>query len=289
MLSVNAMAVVFVIISIVGYQQDLTDRLETLENRLNESNLSNLESEIKTKMQTLYQYRDNAISLANTSMNQIVCSDINRYNNEAKESFNTFLTEYEILNTLIDEYKVEYKKDKKIVKEINEIKEKLNDSEKKGLKNYLSTIEDSLTNLATSKGEAEALLAQCQQNADNIFNEYYPYMLKVVTCECGSDYCPDLDQYLVMKVVENRIKSNRYPNSIQEVIFQEGQYACTWDGSWETKIPDERTKENVRKYLRGEVDTGAPDNLLYQAMFVQGPVYAHVTNEVDGGHYFCLG
>ena len=289
MLSVNAMAVVFVILSIVGYQQDLTDRLETLENRLNESNLSNLESEIKTKMQTLYQYRDNAISLANTSMNQIVCSDINRYNNEAKESFNTFLTEYEILNTLIDEYKVEYKKDKKIVKEINEIKEELNDSEKKGLKNYLSTIEDSLTNLATSKGEAEALLAQCQQNADNIFNEYYPYMLKVVTCECGSDYCPDLDQYLVMKVVENRIKSNRYPNSVQEVIFQKGQYACTWDGSWETKTPDERTKENVRKYLRGEVDTGAPDNLLYQAMFVQGPVYAHVTNPVDGGHYFCLG
>lgn len=289
MLSVNAMAIVFVILSIVGYQQDLTDRLETLENRLNESNLSNLESEIKTKMQALYQHRDNAISLANTSMNQIVCSDINRYNNEAKESFNTFLTEYEILNTLIDEYKVEYKKDKKIVKEINEIKEKLNDSEKKGLKNYLSTIEDSLTNLATSKGEAEALLAQCQQNADNIFNEYYPYMLKVVTCECGSDYCPDLDQYLVMKVVENRIKSNRYPNSIQEVIFQEGQYACTWDGSWETKIPDERTKENVRKYLRGEVDTGAPDNLLYQAMFIQGPVYAYVTNPVDGGHYFCLG
>lgn len=288
-LAVNAMATVFIILSLVGYQQNLTKKLENLEAKLSKIDLENLENNIKTEIEASIQYRDDAISLANTSLNQIVCSDTNRYNNEAKKSFELFSTTYDSLNSKIEEYKTEYKKAKKLVKEINELKEKLNDENKKGLKNFLHTIEETLENLSNSRDTTKALVDSAQVNADRLFNEYYPYSLKVVTCECGSPYCPDLDQFLVLKVVENRIKSKRYPNTIAEVIFQKGQYACTWDGSWETKIPDERTKENVRKYLRGEVDTGAPDNLLYQAMFVQGPIYTHVSNPVDGGHYYCLG
>lgn len=112
-------------------------------------------------------------------------------------------------------------------------------------------------------------------------------MLKLVTGEAGDYYYPDLDQFCVMNVAENRVKSEYFPDTIKEVVFQPGQYQPTWDGSW-SKKSDERTKRNVEKYLRGEVETGMPDNVVFQAMFKQGDnVWKHITNEVDVGHYYC--
>ena len=54
-------------------------------------------------------------------------------------------------------------------------------------------------------------------------------------------------QLYVGSVVLNRVNHESFPNTIEEVIFQKGQYACTWDGNFD-KEPTEECVENA-KYL----------------------------------------
>lgn len=68
-------------------------------------------------------------------------------------------------------------------------------------------------------------------------------------------------------VVLNRVTSKRYPNTIYDVVFQRGQYACTWDGNYD-KAPSERSIE-AAKYLL-ENGSQIPYYVLYQAEFKQG-------------------
>jgi len=93
---------------------------------------------------------------------------------------------------------------------------------------------------------------------------------RVVYAEAGSDCIPDECQQLVAMVVLNRVNDPRYPNNIYNVVFQRGQYACTWDGGF-NKTPNSRSIANAKKALDGEVY--CPPNVLGQAGFTQGPIY----------------
>lgn len=81
-------------------------------------------------------------------------------------------------------------------------------------------------------------------------------------------------------VVLNRVKSNKFPNSIKGVVFQRGQYACTWDGNY-NKTPSKQAK-NVAKYLL-QNGSQLPSYVIWQAEFRQGKgVYKKL-----GNTYFC--
>lgn len=68
--------------------------------------------------------------------------------------------------------------------------------------------------------------------------------------------------------------------SLEEVIFQEGQYECTWDGNFE-EVPSERAIENARWVLQG--NNMFPSNVIFQAQFEQGDG----TYAIIDGMYFC--
>lgn len=85
----------------------------------------------------------------------------------------------------------------------------------------------------------------------------------------------------VGSVVLNRKASKLYPDTIAEVVFQNGQYACTWDGNYD-KIPSEQAIE-VAKYLL-ENGSQLPENVIYQAEFKQG---SDVYKKIDDT-YFCV-
>lgn len=90
----------------------------------------------------------------------------------------------------------------------------------------------------------------------------------------------DEHQLLVGSVVLNRVKSNKFPNTIKEVVFQKGQYACVRDGNY-YREPTERNIANA-KYLL-ENGSMLPENCVYQAEFKQGSgVYKKI-----GGTYIC--
>lgn len=98
--------------------------------------------------------------------------------------------------------------------------------------------------------------------------------------EAGADWCSDEMVYYVGSVVLNRVNSDRFPDTLEEVIFQKGQYACTWDGNYD-KTPSERCYKIAEDLLiNGSV---LPSNVVFQAEFEQGSgIYKKVQNM-----YFC--
>lgn len=104
----------------------------------------------------------------------------------------------------------------------------------------------------------------------------------VICGEAGSQWLTDEEQLLVGNVVMNRVNSDLFPNTIEEVVFQPGQYACTWDGNY-YRTPDARTIENAKRLLSGE--RFCPTDVLYQSTSVQGNgIYKQI-----GETYFCYG
>ena len=88
-------------------------------------------------------------------------------------------------------------------------------------------------------------------------------------------------QEAVGSVVLNRVASDKFPDTIEEVVFQRGQYACTWDGNYD-RTPTERNWE-VAGYLL-ENGSQIPENVVFQAQFKQGKVWKKIDSEI-----FCYG
>lgn len=84
----------------------------------------------------------------------------------------------------------------------------------------------------------------------------------------------------VGSVVLNRVKDNRFPNTIKDVVFQKGQYACTRDGNYNKK-PNQQAID-VAIYLL-ENGSQYPEYVIFQSQSKQGDsVYKKI-----GNTYFC--
>ena len=108
------------------------------------------------------------------------------------------------------------------------------------------------------------------------FNDLVDIMAHLLCGECqtGSEEL----QKAVGSVVLNRVNHRSYPNDIRSVVFQRGQYACTWDGNY-YRTPTDRNWEVANWLLRnGSV---LPPNVIFQGQFRQGRgVYARIAGEI---------
>lgn len=95
-------------------------------------------------------------------------------------------------------------------------------------------------------------------------------------CQSYSREC----QVAVASVVMNRVKHPSYPNSVEGVIFQHGQYACVRDGNYDRE-PTALNWEVAEEVLR--YGSQIPVNVVFQAQFKQGPCW----KKIDG-EYFCI-
>ena len=98
---------------------------------------------------------------------------------------------------------------------------------------------------------------------------------------CGeAEGCSRDMKVSVGSVVLNRVMDERFPDTIEEVIFQSGQYSCTWDGNF-YREPSEETIEVATELL--EKGSQIDSSVVWQAEFPQGNgVY-----DVIGNMYFC--
>lgn len=127
---------------------------------------------------------------------------------------------------------------------------------------HSSTTEEDIRNIIETESEKKYLLA------------------RLVYAEAGNK--TDEHQQYVASVVLNRMNSDKFPNSIDEVIYQRNplQYACIEDGNID-KIPSERAIKNA--YYIWDNGSILPENVLYQAEFMQGSgLYKKIDNT-----YFC--
>ena len=92
--------------------------------------------------------------------------------------------------------------------------------------------------------------------------------------------CSWEEKLWVGSVVLNRVDNHRYPDTIYDVVFDKGQYACTWDGNYDKEPIQESIDAAIYLLENGSV---LPKYVIFQAQFKQG----NATYDVIGNTYFC--
>ena len=109
------------------------------------------------------------------------------------------------------------------------------------------------------------------------------YLSHVIQAESG--YCSKEMMEGVGSVVLNRVADDRFPDSIREVIEQPGQYSTL---AWlESQVPTEEVLEVTTDLL--ENGSKFPENVIFQANFVQGSGVYKTLSTAYSTMFFCTG
>lgn len=92
------------------------------------------------------------------------------------------------------------------------------------------------------------------------------YLLAQLIHAEARDECTDEHKLYVGQVVINRVKHPEFPDTIKEVIYQEGQYYCVVNGAI-NNIPSERSLRVANALLSGFV---VDNQVIWQSEFPQG-------------------
>lgn len=82
-------------------------------------------------------------------------------------------------------------------------------------------------------------------------------------------------------VVMNRVNSPEWPDSVESVLYQKGQYSTT-KKFFTVQLPDECYDMARDIYVNGTPDV--PEDVVFQATFKQGKIW-----KIINGEYFCYG
>lgn len=112
----------------------------------------------------------------------------------------------------------------------------------------------------------------------------------VIYQEAGGDACSDLCRFMVGDVVLNRVADSRFPDTIEEVLTQRGQYGTFSKTGvvWPARASNpgeaaavERAYDTARRLLSGEHSELYDAGYIWQAEFIQGKDVI----EVDGTYF----
>ena len=119
---------------------------------------------------------------------------------------------------------------------------------------------------------------ETQTELETKYTEYdFELLARVIEAEAGGE--SDYHKLCVGTVVMNRVDSEKYPDTIEGVIYQPGQYQCVTN-SHINKEPSESSYEAAKSILDGR--RMFRSSVVYQAEFIQGKVVEKV-----GNTYFC--
>ena len=118
------------------------------------------------------------------------------------------------------------------------------------------------------------------------FDELY-LLARVIASEAGCESLSDDFRFCVGEVVMNRVASPEFPDTIEEVVYQPGQYeGADTDEFKYLLIPDTEDVDIALRLLRGE--RHMLPWVVFQANFKQGGgTYAKYYSEHYGWTYFC--
>lgn len=90
----------------------------------------------------------------------------------------------------------------------------------------------------------------------------------------------ELGKRLVIDTILNRVDSPRWPNTVQEVIYQKGQFTCMWNGRSDRCYVRNDILELVKEELKVRTNT--------RCVFFQGGCYPSNGTPLlqEGNHYF---
>jgi N-acetylmuramoyl-L-alanine amidase len=94
--------------------------------------------------------------------------------------------------------------------------------------------------------------------------------------ECEARYEPYEGKVAVGSVILNRVKSSRFPNTVEGVIFQKGQFQPMVDGGWESKEPSALAFKAAKEALKGKKPVGNNGQTVGNALFF---IYEELASE----------
>ena len=105
----------------------------------------------------------------------------------------------------------------------------------------------------------------------------------IISAEAGN--CSEDMMISVGSVVLNRVADDRFPDTIEEVVFQKGQYSPTWNGAYYQE-PTEGAQKVAEQLLTEGSQIDA--SVVWQAEFPQGNgVYDTIESPWGTTMYFC--
>ena len=105
----------------------------------------------------------------------------------------------------------------------------------------------------------------------------------IISAEAGN--CSEDMMLSVGSVVLNRVADDRFPDTIEDVVFQQGQYSPTWNGAYYQE-PTEGAQKVAEQLLTegSQID----ESVVWQAEFPQGNgVYDTIESPWGTTMYFC--
>ena len=130
----------------------------------------------------------------------------------------------------------------------------------------------------------EVVLSRIQPMSDEYY-ECVETLARVIHAEESNEVNGEEASWCVAGVVLERVYDEDYPNTIEGVIYQQGQFECTWNGGMYREEPTdvewEISAEAMQLYLEG--GRILPEGSVYIAEFEQG---AGVVTQI-GNTYVC--
>lgn len=142
-----------------------------------------------------------------------------------------------------------------------------------------------LCGLALNATAPETPIVPDPVEAEAQVDEEQLYTLSHVIYAEAGNCCRDM-MVSVGSVVLNRVADDRFPDTIDEVVFQQGQYSCTWDGNFYL-TPSTEAVEVAEELLQegSKIDS----SVVWQAEFPQGEgVYDTIDSPWGTTMYFCF-
>ena len=112
-------------------------------------------------------------------------------------------------------------------------------------------------------------------------------LAKIIYLEAGG--CTYRHKQLVGCVVINRMNHKAFPDTLESVIYQKNQYYPKGSKYLSDATPDSECYKIAKELLKNGNNGICPDNVLFQAEFVQGEIYEVIVSPYGSTTYFCYG
>ncbi len=132
-----------------------------------------------------------------------------------------------------------------------------------------------------------SVLAGCgtvETETEKPYSDNDLYILShIISAESGN--CSEDMMIAVGSVVLNRVEDERFPDTIELVVFQPGQYSPTWNGAYYNEPTDGAVEVAEMLLTEGsQID----ESVVWQAEFVQGVgIYEVIESPWGSKMYFC--
>jgi len=233
-------------------QQDfvITARRLIIPNDNDLQELKKSYEEISTYFTEIITSKQEMIKLHSDVKNALVCSEANKYFNSLEKHYNIYNQKIQEVKNLILQYEKTYNTYFESLSNIP----KFSSSYEQKYEKFVKEFEPDYKTIQEYKEEIEnfeSLYLEAKQIADKLFEEYFDLMCHIVNAEAGISICTSLERCYVANVIENRIKSAKFPNTLYDVIYNLFFFAKLKESEEDIKngrvMTIEESKERIRE------------------------------------------